>query len=449
MKRITKGLQLPIANPPEQKIYDGPEVSSVALLGADFVGMKPTMEVREGDTVKAGQLLFTDKKAVGVRFTAPVAGTVTAINRGAKRAFLSAVIEPSGDDAVEFESLGNRDVTSLTRDEAVSTLVESGLWTSLRTRPFSKVPSAEDMPHSLFITATDTNPLCPVPEVIIEQRADDFLFGVQVLQTLTEGRVFLVSSPGVTLPGEDLAGITAVEFEGPHPAGLVGTHIHFLDPVGPTRTVWHIGYQDVIEVGHLFRTGWLDPTRVVSLAGPGVSRPRLIRTVRGASLDSLTAGELEEGEQRVISGSVLSGRARDDVNQWLGRYHVQISVLPEGRKRDFLGWQKPGFDKFSIRRVFASAFRRNRGPLPMTTSTGGSRRAMVPIGMYEDVMPLDILPTFLLRSLITGDTEQAASLGALELDEEDLALCTFVCPGKYEYGPLLRQCLTEIEREGY
>ncbi|MBI1312172.1 Na(+)-translocating NADH-quinone reductase subunit A [bacterium] len=448
MKRITKGLNIPIANPPEQKIYDGPEVQSVALLGADFIGMKPTMDVSEGDVVKCGQLLFTDKKTAGVRFTAPVAGTVTAVNRGARRAFQSVVIEPAGDDAVEFPKLGNRDVTSLSRDEVVSTLAESGLWTSLRTRPFSRVPSSEDAPHSLFITATDTNPLCPVPEVVINQRPDDFRFGVQVLRKLTDGAVYLVSSPGVTLPGEELSGITDVEFEGPHPAGLVGTHIHFLDPVGPSKTVWHIGYQDVIEVGHLFRTGRLDPTRVISLAGPGVKNPRLIRTVRGASIDSLTADELCDGELRVISGSVLSGRTRDDVNQWLGRYHLQVSVIAEGREREFLGWQRPGLDRFSIKRVFASAFLRRGEPLPMTTSTGGSRRAMVPIGMYEDVMPLDILPTFLLRALITGDTEQATSLGAMELDEEDLALCTFACPGKYEYGPMLRKCLTTIEREG-
>ena len=447
MKRITKGLNIPIANPPEQKIYDGPDVRSVALLGADYIGMKPTMAVSEGDTVKRGQLLFTDKKTEGVRFTSPVSGTVKAVNRGAKRLFQSIVVEPSGDDEIEFPSLGNRDVASLTREEAVSTLVESGLWTPLRTRPFSKVPPPSSTPHSLFITATDTNPLCPVPEVIIEQRPDDFLFGVQVLQTLTNGKVFLISSPGVTLPGENLPGIDDTEFEGPHPAGLVGTHIHFLDPVGPDKTVWHIGYQDVIEIGHLFRTGKLDPTRVISLAGPAVKNPRLVRTLRGAAIDDLTAGELEDGDLRVISGSVLSGRARDDVQQWLGRYHVQVSVIAEGHEREFLGWQMPGFDKFSIKRVFASAFAGAKSH-PFTTSTGGSRRAMVPIGMYEDVMPLDILPTFLLRALITSDPEQAADLGALELDEEDLALCTFACPGKYEYGPMLRDCLSAIEREG-
>ncbi|MDA0588405.1 MAG: Na(+)-translocating NADH-quinone reductase subunit A [Planctomycetota bacterium] len=446
MLRITRGLDLPITNAPEQKIYDGPPIRSVALLSADYFGMKPTMAVAIGDTVKRGQLLFEDKKNAGVRFTSPVAGRVADVIRGAKRAFHSVVVEVDGDDEVTFASYP--DVTALTREQVVANLNESGFWTALRTRPFSRVPGLDEKPHSLFITATDTNPLCARPEVIITERGDEFRAGVQVLSHLTDGKVFLVSCPGVTLPGEELPGIDAIEVEGPHPAGLPGTHIHLLDPVSESKTVWHIGYQDVIAIGHLFRTGKLDSSRVISLAGPGVKNPRLVRTVTGAAASDLTDDQLNTGEMRVISGSVLSGRTMDAPNNFLGRYHVQVSALVEGREREFLGWQKPGFDKFSIKRVFASSIFGRNQKYNFTTSTGGSRRAMVPIGMYEDVMPLDILPTFLLRALIMGDTEQAAALGALELDEEDLALCTFVCPGKYDYGPLLRDNLTMIEKDG-
>jgi Na+-transporting NADH:ubiquinone oxidoreductase subunit A len=449
MKRITKGLDVPIANPPEQKIYDGPEIRTVAVTGTDYIGLKPTMEVAEGDTVRRGTLLFTDKKNPGVRFTSPAAGTVQSINRGAKRAFQSIIVEVSGDDAESFESFGNTDVTSLDREEVVANLVDSGLWTSLRQRPYSRIPAVDSQPNSIFITATDTNPLCAKPEVVIAEREQDFRFGVQVVQHLTHGKVFLVSCPGVTLPGEELAGVDDVEFEGPHPAGLVGTHIHFLDPVSENKNVWHINYQDVMAIGHLFLTGELDSRRVVSLAGPAVNRPRLIRTRLGASIGELTAGELAAGDVRIISGSVLSGRTvSEGPFGFLSRYHLQVSALTEGREREFLGWQKPGLDKFSLRKVFASAFLRPTQKYNFTTSTGGSKRAMVPIGMYEDVMPLDILPTFLLRSLITEDTDQASALGALELDEEDLALCTFVCPGKYEYGSLLRKSLSVIESEG-
>ncbi|MDA1162497.1 MAG: Na(+)-translocating NADH-quinone reductase subunit A [Planctomycetota bacterium] len=449
MKRITKGLDVPIANPPEQKIYDGPEIRTVALVGTDYIGLKPTMEVAEGDTVRRGTLLFTDKKNPGVRFTSPAAGTVRSINRGAKRAFQSIIIDADGDDAETFRTCGKTDVSSLSRAEVVSNLVDSGLWTSLRQRPFSRIPSPDSEPHSIFITATDTNPLCAKPEVIIAEREHDFRFGVRLIRRLTNGKVFLVSCPGVTLPGEELSDVDDVEFDGPHPAGLVGTHIHFLDPVSATRNVWHVNYQDVIAIGHLFLTGTLDAGRVISLAGPAVSKPRLIRTRLGASISELTSGELAEGDIRVISGSVLSGRAViDGPFGFLSRYHLQVSALIEGREREFLGWQKPGLDKFSLRKIFASAFLRPSQKYNFTTSTGGSKRAMVPIGMYEDVMPLDIIPTFLLRSLITGDTDQASALGALELDEEDLALCTFVCPGKYEYGSLLRKSLAVIEKEG-
>lgn len=449
MKRINKGLDVPIANPPEQKIYDGKEVRTVAVIGTDYIGLKPTMAVAEGDTVKRGTLLFTDKKNPGVKFTSPAAGTVQSVNRGEKRAFQSVVIETNGDSAETFKTIGNADVTSLTRDDVVTNLVESGLWTSLRQRPYSKVPAIDSRPHSIFITATDTNPLCARPEVIIAEREQDFRFGVQIIRQLTDGKVFLVSCPGVTLPGEELADIDDVEFDGPHPAGLVGTHIHFLDPVSRNKNVWHINYQDVMAIGHLFLTGELDVRRVVSLAGPAVYRPRLVRTRLGASIRDLVYGELETGDIRVISGSVLSGRAvTDGPLGFLSRYHLQVSALLEGREREFLGWQMPGLDKFSLRKIFASAFLRPDQKFNFTTSTGGSKRAMVPIGMYEDVMPLDIIPTFLLRSLITEDTDQASALGALELDEEDLALCTFVCPGKYEYGTMLRKSLSTIEHEG-
>ncbi|MBC8290720.1 MAG: NADH:ubiquinone reductase (Na(+)-transporting) subunit A, partial [Planctomycetes bacterium] len=286
MLRISRGLDLPITNAPEQKIYDGPQVRSVALLSADYIGMKPTMAVTIGETVKRGQLLFEDKKNSGVRFTSPVAGKVTEVNRGAKRAFHSVVVEVDGDEEVTFEPYA--DVTSLTREQVVANLNEAGLWTALRARPFSRTPGLDEKPHSLFITATDTNPLCANPELIITERDDDFRTGVQVLSHLTEGKVFLVSCPGVTLPGEELSGIDDVEFEGPHPAGLPGTHIHFLDPVNENKTVWHIGYQDVIAIGHLFRAGRLDSSRVISLAGPGVKNPRLVRTVVGSAASDLT-----------------------------------------------------------------------------------------------------------------------------------------------------------------
>jgi len=445
MIRIHKGLDLPISGEPKQMVEDGSPIRRVGLVADDYVGMRPTLAVREGDRVKLGEPLFVDKKNADVRYTSPGCGTVAAIHRGEKRAFLSLAIELDGDDEVRFRS--HPDLSSLSREQVVENLLESGLWTAFRTRPYSKVPAPGSVPHSLFVTAIDTNPLAADPPPLIGERENDFVYGLNVIRQLTDGKLFLCKRTGVVLPGEELDFVTAEEFDGPHPAGLPGTHIHFLDPVGEKKTVWHVNYQDVIAIGRLFATGRLSTERVVSLAGPSVSRPRLLRTRLGADLAELTGNELEEGRHRVISGSVLSGRTSREPVGFLGRYHLQVSAIPEGGERVFLGWQRPGFDKFSIKRVFASAFA-GRRKFAFTTSLEGSPRAMVPVGSYEAVVPLDVIPTFLLRSLIVEDVEQARDLGCLELDEEDLALCTFVCPGKYEYGPMLRKSLTRIEKEG-
>lgn len=448
VNHIRRGLDLPISGAPAQQIEQAPVTRTVGLIAGDFIGMKPTMLVQEGDRVALGQPVFEDKKTAGVLYTAPACGRVQSINRGAKRSFQSLVIEVDGTEQVSTADISRRNPSELTRQEVVELLVSSGLWTSLRTRPYSRVPSPEGHPHSLFVQAIDTNPLAPNPAVVIDEKAPSFERGLAVLRHLTKGALFVCSAPGVKLPGTSLPGVTHAEFDGPHPAGLPGTHIHLLDPVGPNKSVWHINYQDVIAIGELALTNRLSTERVISLAGPQVEKPRLLRTRCGASLEDLCQGQLKSGENRVISGSVLSGRALEPKAAHLGRYHLQVSVIREGREREFLGWQKPGFDKFSVKRVFASGFAADGRRFGFTTNRNGSSRAMVPIGMYEQVMPLDILPTFLLRSLIIGDTDQAQALGALELDEEDLALCTFVCPGKYNYGPLLRKNLSMIEKEG-
>lgn len=449
MLRISKGLKIPIDGNPAQAIHDGARVDSVGLVGDDYVGLKPALAVRAGDRVKLGQLLFEDKKNPGARYTSPGCGRVVAIHRGAKRKFESIQIGLDGDEEEEtFASYEQADLGRLSRQQVLDNLVAAGLWTALRTRPYGKVPSPATMPHSIFVTAIDTNPLAADPAIIIAQDRDFFTDGLRAVARLTEGLVFLCQSPGASIPGGELEAVRMVEFDGPHPAGLPGTHIHLLDPVSDKKTVWQLNYQDVIAIGRLFRTGRLDVRRVVALGGPGAHNPRLLRTRLGANVDELTAGELRDGEVRVVGGSVLCGRQSVGPRRFLGRYHLQVSCLKEGRQREFLGWAGAGWKKFSIKPVFASAIFGDRRKFQFTTSLAGEPRAMVPIGMYEKVIPLDILPTFLLRALIVGDTVQAQALGCLELDEEDLGLCTFVCPGKYDYGTILRENLTRIEVEG-
>lgn len=445
MIKIKRGLDLPITGSPEQRIDDARQVRSVAVIGFDYHGMKPTMEVQEGDRVKLGQILFSDKKTPGVVYTAPAAGVVSAINRGERRLLQSVVIDVEGDDAVVFESHDASRLEQLGEDVVRQQLIQSGLWTALRTRPFSKVPAVDAKPSSIFVTAIDTNPLAADPVVVIAQYRSEFQNGLRVLARIA--KVWVCKADGANVPGDEIAGVRSESFAGPHPAGLPGTHIHMLDPVNENKQVWHINYQDVIAVGKLFTDGKLWTERVVALGGPQVESPRLLRTRLGANLDELTAGELRAGNNRVISGSVFGGRHAHGPVAYLGRYHQQVSVLLEGTDRQMIHYLRPGADKHSIMNIFISKFTPGKR-FDLTTTTNGSPRAMVPVGNYEAVMPLDILPTQLLRYLIVGDTELAQKLGALELDEEDLALCSYVCAGKYEYGPILRDNLDRIEKEG-
>ncbi|MDG4948081.1 Na(+)-translocating NADH-quinone reductase subunit A [Actinobacillus equuli subsp. haemolyticus] len=443
MITIKKGLDLPIAGTPAQVIHNGNTVNEVAMLGEEYVGMRPSMKVREGDVVKKGQVLFEDKKNPGVVFTAPASGTVVTINRGEKRVLQSVVIKVEGDEQITFKSYEAAQLASLSAEQVRTNLVESGLWTAFRTRPFSKVPAVDATPASIFVNAMDTNPLSADPTVIINEYKNDFKHGLTVLTRLGV-KVNLVKAAGANVPS--VSGVNAHEFAGRHPAGLVGTHIHFIDPVGLTKTVWHLNYQDVIAIGKLFTSGELFTDRVVALAGPQVKTPRLVRTRLGANLSQLTANELNAGENRVISGSVLSGATATGPVNYLGRYALQVSVLAEGREKELFGWIMPGSDKFSITRTVLGHF--SKKLFNFTTAVHGGERAMVPIGAYERVMPLDIIPTLLLRDLAAGDTDSAQNLGCLELDEEDLALCTYVCPGKNNYGPMLRAALDKIEKEG-
>ncbi|TWT58682.1 Na(+)-translocating NADH-quinone reductase subunit A [Thalassoglobus neptunius] len=451
--RIRRGLDLPISGVPDQEIDRGAAVTRVALLGDDYVGMKPTMLVQAGDSVELGAPLFEDKKNPGVAFTSPGCGRVVEVNRGDKRRFQSVVIELEGDGQKTFQSYQNKDLQTLDRESVVQNLVQSGLWTSFRRRPYSKVPQLSEEPFAIFVQAMDTRPLAAFPGLVIDEHPAHFRYGLQVLTRLTAGTVYVCSAPGFDIPGTNpddapVEGVELQQFDGPHPAGLAGTHIHKLAAASDKRPSWYLNYQDVIAIGKLFVTGELSVDRVISLAGPQVTRPRLLRTRIGASIDELTAGELASGENRVISGSVLRGCIAEGPYAYLGRYDLQVSALLEGRDREFLGWQSPGFDKFSVKPVYASAVAGDGQNFAMTTNRNGSDRAVIPIGAYEQVMPLDIEPTALVKALLVGDTEQAQLLGATELDEEDLALLTFVDPGKHDFGPVLRDVLTRIEREG-
>lgn len=444
--KIKKGLDIPLRGRPDARIDEAAECTSVAVLGADYVGLKPTMLVQEGDSVKQGSPLFEDKKNPGVIVTSPAAGRVTAINRGAKRALISLVVEVDGDESEHFDVAESGDINELDQQKVRSTLQKSGLWVAFRTRPYGKVPAVDSLPSSIFVNAMDTNPLAVDPALIINENASAYVTGISVLSKF-DVPVYVCQEKGVKMPEVAAKGVQVASFSGKHPAGLSSTHVHLIDPVDARKTVWTMGYQDVITIGKLFTTGQLDVSRMVALGGPYVNSPRVFKTRIGAKVSELIQGRTVEGNKRVISGSVLNGHEAHGATDFIGRYDNQVCVIEEHDSREFMGWIAPGLKKFSALNVFVSSLLKPKS-YSISTSQYGSPRAIVPIGVFEKVMPLDILPSPLVKALLVKDTDSAQELGCLELVEEDMALCSFVDPGKHDFGPALRSTLTQIELEG-
>ena len=403
---IKKGLDIPISGVPDSEIDYGKSIRTVAVLGDDFLGLKPRMAVQPGDKVRLGDPLFVDKRDPDVPYTAPGSGTVSAVNRGARRALLSVVIDldEAEDNNPAFPELANADIEALDSDKIRTALIKSGLWTAFRTRPYSKVPQSNSSPRSIFITAIDTNPLAANPADIVAGNEESFDAGLHAIAKLNAVAVYLCTAPNWTGPTGDASKIEHVSFSGPHPAGLVGTHIHHLDPVGADRIVWHIGYQDVIAIGILFREGRISTERTISLGGPGFEKPRLVATRIGASVDELVSGELvQDGAvstaPRAISGSILSGRIAVGAEAFLGRYHVQICAVRNGGRRRMFGWFGPLVRDYTFSGLFRH--RQGRRQTSFSTAIHGRPTAMLPVDALEHLIPLDVIPVPLLRALLT------------------------------------------------
>lgn len=446
---IKKGVDLKLVGAPGKELTDKSEnVSSVAILGKDYLGLAPSFLVKEGDNVSKGQTLFIDKKNSEVNFTSPAGGQVSAINRGERRKFLSITISIAKEEKEKnFKSYDDFD--ALTSEQVKKNLLSSGLWTSLRARPYEKVAKPQDIPAAIFINAMDTDPLAPCVETIINSQQEFFESGLKVISKLSD-KIHLCKAPESDIPHGPSEKIIHHTFSGKHPAGLVGTHIHHIYPVSTKRKVWHISFQDIIAIGELFQTGKLSSYKIIALAGEQVNSPRLVKVRIGSNLDQITSDELKDGENRIISGSIFNGHKSEPMVNFLGRYHNMVSVIKEDRKRVFHGFMLPGFDKFSIKNIFAAKMFEKFLPekkYSVATSTHGSERDMVPVGSYESVFPFETEPTFLLRALLAKDIDSALELGVLELSEEDVAICSFVCPGKKDYGFLLRETLDALEKE--
>ena len=437
MIKISKGLDLPISGKPDISITDEPKISSVSLLANDFVGMKPTMLVKENDEVKVGEKLFEDKKNPGIFFTAPAGGLIKSINRGDKRKFLSIEIEISqNEEFIDFD-MGS------SQDEIKNTLINSGLWNVFRTRPFNRTPNISSSPEALFINCCDTNPLSVDPYEIINIDKDSFDKGLEIIKQLFDCDIHLTYQNNNF--DNTLSGINYHQFTGPHPAGLVGTHISKIHPVNLNSKVWTANFQDIISIGYLKKNKKIKTTKIISLGGPAVFEPSLIKVRHGSNLDEITAGKIEDNS-RVISGSVLHGHESEGVMKYLGYYDSQVSVIPDEVNEIFLNWLMPGSSLHSKLNVFISSFIKPKKYI-FNTSIGGGNRAIVPISSYEEVVPMDILVTQLLKSLVVSDIEMAIDLGMLELVPEDLSLCSYVCPSKYDYSSILMDNLNKLYLE--
>jgi len=419
---IKSGLDLSLAGAPDGDTVHGKDVVSAAILGRDFPGVRFDLLVEQGCPVRSGEALLRDRHRPDIVFTSPISGTLGSINRGARRALVSlTIVGDKADSAVSF------DVGGITTGEQIRRLMlEAGLWPAIRTRPFGHVADPTGEPKALLVTAMDSEPLAPDPALVIAAHPSAFRRGLDTLSKLTDAPLYLCRGVNSDIPSEGSEALRVAEFHGPHPAGLPGVHIHALCPIGfDGLEVWHIGYQEVIALGTLMETGRPWPQRIISLAGPAVANPRLIAVPVGAAVDEVVAGELEDDDARVISGSILSGHIAFGTEAYLGRHHRQITALPEASRRHPLARRTEVLD----------------------TTLGGEPGPLIPIGDFERVAPPGVLPVPLLRALLVGDVDRARELGALELVEEDMMLLSYVCPSKTDYGRLLRSVLDQLQKE--
>lgn len=445
---IVKGKDLKIKGKPQKDIIDVSLPNQLAILPPNFRGFKPRLAVKVDDQVKVGSPVLTDKARPEIQIVSPASGKVVAINRGEKRALLEVVIETDGNQTAETgKSYSSEKLESIGKEEVISRLMEGGLWPALRQRPFSKIADPSATPKSIFVRAINTDPLAIDIDAILEGKEADFQAGLDVLSNLTEGNVYLCTARNAKSKAlTESKNAEIHKFSGPHPAGNVSTHIHAIDPINKGDIVWYVEAWDVVNIGRLFLSGQYSTEKYVAVTGECAENKYYAKTHQGAPLSTLLKGSDLQGA-RCISGSVLTGT---DVGKdgYVGFYDTQITAIPEGGKRELLGWMTPGANKYTFSRTFLAAFSGGDEEFSLDTDKNGSDRAIVLNHLYDDLVPLDIMVYFLLKSILSGNIDESEQLGILECDEEDFALCSFACPSKTNVGEIIRHGLDVIEKEG-
>ena len=443
--KLKKGLDIRIKGNAEKILGSDVEATLYAVKPVDFPGLVPKLSIKAGDKVLAGTPLFHDKIKPQIIFTSPVSGNVLSVVRGDQRKLLEIIVEKDKDEFIDF---GKSDVEGLSREKVKEQLLVSGLWPVVRQRPYHNVANPSDVPKAIFISGFDTAPLAPDYNFISDNSvARYFNIGMSALKKLTDGKINLVLNG----KGESSAilknapGVEISYFSGPHPAGNVGVQIHHLNPINKGEIVWFVNLQDVFAIGLLFEEGIYRHDRIIALTGSEVLRPQYHKIRSGASISRLVSDNVQEGNLRYISGNVLTG-TRIEHDGYLGYYDSQVTVIPEGNYYEFFGWIKPGFDKFSFSRTFASSLI-PRKSYSLDTNFHGGERAFVMTGQYEKVVPMDIYPMQLLKAILAEDIDMMENLGIYEIAEEDFALCEFICPSKIEIQSIIRQGIDLMIKE--
>jgi len=443
--KLKKGLDIQIKGQPANILEHISRPETFAIKPADFQGLVPKLTVAVGDKVKAGTPLFFDKYHPEVQYVSPVSGEVAAINRGERRRILEVVVKAERENL--SEDFLKADPLNLSGDVIKAELLKSGIWPAIKSRPFGIVAHSTDQPKAIFISCFDSSPLAPDYDFVFQDDANAWQTGINALSKLTTGKINLgLSSKKENTVFSQTKGVEFTSFNGPHPTGNVGIQIHAVSPLNKGEIVWTIQPQDVIMIGRLFLTGKYDSSRIIALSGSEVLEPKYFQFWRGGSLTGLLKGKLSKGNVRIISGNVLTGTAIP-ANGYLGFYDAMVSVIPEGNYYEMFGWALPGFGKYSPSRTFFSWLGSKKKKYVLDANTHGEERAFVLSDEYEKVLPMDILPVYLIKAILANDIDAMEQLGIYEVIEEDLALCEYVCTSKIMVQSVLRKGINSMIKE--
>ena len=446
---LTKGVDIPLLGKPNKVIKLIENHSLLKIHPVSIKGIKPKIMVKEGDKVKTGSILFYDKILDGVNFVSPGTGVVQYIKLGNRRVVEEICIDVSSktDDYIESKTYSESEISRIDKIKLTSILKEIGCWPYIRQRPFSKLANPNHSPKAIFISGYNSAPHGLDYETILNENNVGLQAGINSLNQLTEGSVHIsVNGESQNSVINNLNNVEIHQFTGPHPAGNVGIQIHHIDPINSGEVVWYVDIQDVMAIGKQLTSGKFSTNKYISISGEGVNNPTYARVNRGVTFQTCLENNLKDGNFRLISGDVLSGK-KADIEEGLGYYHNQISVIPEGGKRELIGWMKPGLNKYTLSNTYLSRLFVKKD-WSLNTSLNGDSRAIIPFGYWEKMLPMDIHPNYLIRSILARDIEEMEDLGIYECDEEDFTLCSFVCQSKFPVHEIIREGLEYIEQEG-